>query len=119
MYQLPRPLALHQACRTHMHRGGRVPNRTLDQAFAGLRAHTPGQFFVPVRMAVHGENGVVLYGFGGLVYQPAPRRNVYTPTGGFGFSVAGEEPWLFDAETLLTSGGNSHTRVQVLNNVVF
>jgi len=96
-----------------------VPNRTLDQTFAELRAHTPGQFFVPVRMAVHGENGVVLYGFGGLVYQPAPLRNVYTPTGGFGLSAAGEEPWLFDAESLVTSGGNSHTRVQVLNNVAF
>ena len=44
---------------------------------------------------------------------------MYTPTAGFGLSVAGEEPWLFDAETLVTSGGNSHTRVQVLNNVVF
>ena len=44
-----------------------MPNMTLDQALAGLPHEPSGSHFAPVRIAVHGEDGLVRYASGGLV----------------------------------------------------
>ncbi len=100
---------------------------SFEDALTGLRdAYPDGDRVVQVRLTVHGEDGLVVYGYGGVTYQPArapePRFVVYgSPTRSLAADAEGIDGFAFDGDSLVTSEAPvpSNARLTVLNNEVF
>jgi hypothetical protein len=72
---------------------------------------------VPVRITAHGEDGTVLYGYGGLLYQPPAPRFVYVTADDFMLSQA--DSYVFEGGRLTTEGQLTNARVRLLNNLAY
>ena len=95
-------------------------NLTFEEAVQRLEAAPAGtRLVVPVRITAHGEDGAVLYGYGGLGYQaPEPR---YPWVGGGNLMLTRTDSYEFvvDRARLLTEGMLTNQRVRVLNNLAY
>jgi hypothetical protein len=88
---------------------------TFEEAVQKLEAKA-GQV-VPVRITAHGEEGTVLYGYGGLLYQPPAPRFVYVS--GSDFILTQPDSFAFDGGRLTTEGQLTNARVRLLNNLAY
>jgi hypothetical protein len=88
---------------------------TFDQAIQKLESKA-GQV-VPVRITAHGEEGTVLYGYGGLLYQPPAPRFAYVS--GSDFMLSQPDSYAFEGERLTTEGQLTNARVRLLNNQAY
>lgn len=88
---------------------------TFEEAVQRLESKA-GQV-VPVRITAHGEEGTVLYGYGGLMYQPPAPRFIYVSAGDFMLSQP--DSYEFEGERLTTEGQLTNARVRLLNNLAY
>jgi hypothetical protein len=88
---------------------------TFEEAVQKLESK-PGQV-VPVRISAHGEEGTVLYGYGGLLYEPPAPRFVYVTADDLMLSQA--DSYAFEGGRLTTESKFSNARVRLLNNQAY
>jgi len=93
-------------------------NLTFEEAVNRLETAPGGTLVVPVRITAHGEDGVVLYGYGGLGYQ-APEPRYVVVSGSSLFTQADSFGFVIDRPRLVTEGILTNQRVRVLNNLAY
>lgn len=86
---------------------------TFEEAVQRLESAS-ARSVVPVRITAHGEEGTVLYGYGGLLYEAPQPRFPYVSSGDLMLSQAGS--YDFEGGRLTTENALTNGRVRLLNN---
>jgi hypothetical protein len=93
-------------------------NLTFEDAVSRLEAAPAGaRLVVPVRITAHGEDGAVLYGYGGLGLEGSESRFVHVSGGDVLLTRA--DSYEFVGARLATEGALTNQRVRLLNNQAY
>jgi hypothetical protein len=90
---------------------------TFEEAVQKLGSKPARSEVVPVRITAHGEDGTVLYGYGGLLYEaPEPR---FVVVSGGDLMLSQPDSYAFEGGRLTTEGVMTNARVRLLNNLAY
>lgn len=90
---------------------------TFEEAVQRLDSKPARSEVVPVRITAHGEEGTVLYGYGGLLYEAPEPRFVYVDSDDLMLSQA--DSYAFEGGRLTTEGQLTNARVRLLDNLAY
>jgi hypothetical protein len=88
-----------------------------EEVIHRIQAAPARSLVVPVRITAHGEDGIVLYGYGGLVYEPPDPPFVFVGPGNLMFTQV--DAYRFLGGRLTTEGILTNGRVRLLNNQAY
>jgi len=89
---------------------------TFDEVVNRLEAATARSQVAPVRITAHGEEGIVLYGYGGLLYEAPERGFLHASSADLMLTLA--DSYEFEDGRLTTESQLTNARVRLLNNFV-
>jgi hypothetical protein len=87
---------------------------TFEEAVQGLESKPARSEVMPVRITAHSEEGNVLYGYGGLLYE-APEPRFHYVSGG-DLMLSQPDSYAFEGGRLTTEGQLTNARVRLLDN---
>lgn len=90
---------------------------TFEEAVQSLESAPARSQVVPVRITAHGEEGTVLYGYGGLLYEAPEPKFLYVS--GSDLILSRADSYKFEGGRLATEGILTNARVRLLNNLVY
>jgi hypothetical protein len=97
--------------------GGATLSLTFEEAVQSLESAPARSQVVPVRITAHGEEGTVLYGYGGLLYEAPEPKFLYV--GGSDLILSRPDSYKFEGGRLTTENLLTNARVRLLNNLAY
>lgn len=90
---------------------------TFEEAVQNLESAPARSQVVPVRITAHGEEGTVLYGYGGLLYEAPEPKFLYVS--GSDLILSRSDSYEFEGGRLTTENDLTNARVRLLNNLAY
>lgn len=97
-----------------------MTNLSFSQALADMGNSGANSQSAPTRVTIHAEDGVVLYAYGALIYDPKHLPQVVTPMNLPQLvNLAAQPAFAFNGESLMTDYAYSNSKMSILNNVIY